>query len=861
MFQFLDISEHVSVLRNLRPNETVYDIFVKTENGTTYNTYVIKSNEGYALVDPGRLNGAKEMVEELSKYIDMNKLTHIIITQSQPSHSEALSYLLELNPELIVVGTLGAMTFLKHVINTSFKNFEARANEILTLGDVTIKFTLAPNLPWPDAMLPLVCPDLVLLSGGVFSAHYCSQEVFRDEVREPEKYEHALYQQYSCIFHPHNNFVHKVMEKVVEQDIQILAPSFGPINRIEPKQIINSYLDWSSVEQVEKKKVAVVYVSAHGYTHYMAKRIAAQLEEAEFIPKLVDITYESQSKALHEINTAGAYLIGSPTIACDAVPPIWNVLTHLLSYNCEHKLAAAFGSFGWTGEAVNHIESRLTQLKSDVFRPGLKIRLSPHSSEKEQEIDNFAQGFIQKLLSKQNEAPTFSSTAKKTGYWQCLVCGEITQAEEKNDPCAYCRSPGVHAVVYEPVEVSYKSDSNESIIIIGSGVAAVNAAQAIRARNTNCSVEIISADDILPYYRILLSKRLHCQNAFTHIKEQEWFDENNIILTLNTKVKTINTQEQEVVLEDNSTKHYDKLIIATGAKSRKIPIHGDDKRGVFDLRGQEDFDAIREYAQQDWVEEVTIIGGGILALEASQSLTTLGKKVTIVECAPRLMFKQLDTDASTILQNHLENQGLTIYTNEITEEIYGTGEDLNTVCGVKLAHSKKTITSQMVLRMVGISLNTDLVKNTPIELDRGILVNDSMQTSVENVYAVGDVAQWSGKLGGIWSIAKEQGAVAGANAVGDNSITYREVPTSFNYTGFNYELFSIGDIGEKQDMHYQILELADQEREVYRRLYFHKNQFVGGILLGDTSKAPFLRKAIIKGSSMQDLLEQHYLDE
>lgn len=858
MFQFLNISEHVFVLRNLKPQEKIYDIFVQSPNGTTYNTYLIKGDQGYALVDPGRLEDAELMINELANHIDINELTHVIITQSQPSHSEALSYILKLFPEIIVVGTPGAMTFLKHISNTSFKNFEARANENLDLGSLSIQFTPAPNLPWPDAMLLLIPSEKLLLSGGVFSAHYCSEEVFTEEVREVEMYDKAFYDQYYYIFHPHNNFVHRVIEKIADLEISTIAPSFGPINRVSTKDPIEKYLNWSQVEQVDNKKVAIVYVSAHGYTQYMASRIGEHITQAGYNPKFVDLTINSTPTALHEINTAGAYLIGSPTIACDAVPPIWNLLTQLLCYDCEHKLAAAFGSFGWSGEAVKHIEARLTQLKSDVFRPGLRIRLNPHSTEKENEIDNFAQGFIQKLIGKQKEAPTFS-TSKKTGYWQCLICGEVTKSEQGNDPCPYCRSPGVHTVVFEPPEISYKSDKEESIFIIGSGVAAISAAQAIRNRNVNCYVEIISAENILPYYRILLSKRLHCENAFTNIKEQEWFDNNNIKLTLNTTLQQINTEKQELILENNVIKKYDKLIIATGAKSRQIPIHGDKKRGVFSLRTQNDFENIRDYANQDWVEEVTIVGGGILALEAAQSLTTLGKKVTLIECAPRLMFKQLDKDASTILEHHLKNQGLSIYTNDIVEEIYGTGEDLNTVCGVKMAHNGKTIKSQMVLKMTGISLNTNITKNTPIETDKGILVNDNMETSVANVYAIGDVAQWNGELGGVWFIAKEQGFVAGANAVGD-LVSYKKLPIAYNYSGFNYELFSIGDIGEKEDMHYQILELADQEREVYRRLYFHKNQFVGGILMGDTSKAPFLRKAMIKGSSMQDLLEQHYLE-
>ena len=874
------------------PNLKVFDVFMKTPYGTTYNSYVINGGEEYALVDSAKEFFIDEYIEMLKQEVgDLTKIKYLISNHMEPDHSGEIGKLLDVMPHLIIVGTGAALGFLKDIANKdSFNTLEVKEGMKLAIGSEEVEFEIVPNMHWPETMVTYLKSTKQLFTCDIFGSHYCSDFAYVDEMPQGEEnnmldqYFNSQKYYYSCIFKPFYEYVILAMKKLGRFEIQELCCAHGAICRVTKeknyvKEVIEKYLQWSSAHAViEENKIAICYTTAYGYTEKIAKEIARAIEDQNLKPVLVNLVDESPQKAVKEILTSQAFLVGSPTINADTQPQIWETLHTLSPMDVEGRLAGAFGSFGWSGQAARNIESRFSQLKCEVFRPGLRIKFNPENEVKMKKAYTFGEQFAKKVLALK-VVPNTNWAKIKTGKWKCLVCGEIFEGEYPPQECPVCAAPADQFVEILDSQCEYKSEENKTIVVIGGGVAAVSAVESIRARNSKATIIMLSDEKILPYQRILLSKKL-CTELECEIKSQEWFEENSVNIRLNTTVEKIDTKHKSVTVVKNVGEEkrddeknegveevreeklsYDSLVLAIGARSRCVDVVGRDKRGVFCLRSKSDFEQIREYVTNRNVKSVVIQGGGILGVEVACSLHKLGLDVTIVEFANRIMLRQLDEEGSAMLQTHLESLGISVLTSESISEIYGTGEDLMDVSGVELQNAQRSIDCELVIQNTGIIQNIELAKESGIVTNRGIVVNSAMQTSECDVYACGDCVEYEKFPGGLWSIALDQGVVAGANCVGDNLEYFaKPISTSFNELGF--KMFSIGDYGwQKESCEYQILELKDPKKEIYRKFYFIDDQFVGGILLGETTKAVQLRKAIDKASQIQTFLDAHFLDE
>lgn len=860
MLRVEKIKENITYIGALDPELEVFDIVMKTDFGTTYNSYLIDGGEDIALVDTAKEHYFEEYVAKLEELTDLNKIKYLIVNHTEPDHSGEVHKLLEKIPHLTIVGTPTAIGFLKDISNKNFNSIEVKENFELNVGNKTLSFTIAPNLHWPDSMFTYVKEDKVLLTCDVFGAHYSTENVYNDSVENHENYMEAFKYYHDAIFGPFKPFVISGLNKIKDFELDLICPSHGPVLRENLQFYKDKYREWAEDVDEIKGKISLIYTSAYGYTAKIAEEIAKAIRDEGFDPNLIDLLEKTKEEAIFEIKSSEAFLIGSPTINGDCVPPIWDLLLSISSMDVGCKMAGAFGAFGWSGEAIKNIESRLSMLKCNVFRPGLKIKFNPDDEIKLRQAYNFGKSFIKKLMSTKRVCND-EWVQIKTGKWKCLVCGEIYEGEYPPETCPACGAPADQFIEIKDDKIEFSNNTDEKIFIIGSGVAAVSAIESIRKRNKKAYVEMISEEDTLPYYRILLSKKLTCPQGLELLKRKEWFDENNVKVSLGKKVFRVIPDENKIIFQDGTYVNYDKLIIATGARNNIIPIHGDDKRGVFNLRNKADFENINEFAKKDNIKDVVVIGGGILGIEMAAALKQNGKNVTVVEFAPRLMIRQIDVDGAKIFQKHLEDNEIRCLTSETVSEIYGTGEDFKEVCGVLLNHSQEKIDCQMVVEAMGVKPNIELVNDTSVEKNRGIIVNDKMQTSVENIYTCGDVAEFNGKNMGLWPIALDMGKVAGANAIGDNSVKYIEKPISTSFNSLGYKIFSIGDLGLDPHSNYQMLELSDPQNEIYRKFYFLDNEFVGGLLMGDTRKAVQLRVAIDRKSDMQSFLDNHFLDE
>lgn len=433
--------------------------------------------------------------------------------------------------------------------------------------------------------------------------------------------------------------------------------------------------------------------------------------------------------------------------------------------------------------------------------------------------------------------------------WKCTVCGEIVEGTAPPEKCPACGVSSEYFVKVEEGKPDIVSDKKEKIIIIGASGAGMGAASEIRKVNKSCELTIISKESVKGYYRPQLSKMLSNDNATIEsisIKKDKWYKENNVNLMVNKVVSKIDTGSKKIILEDGSELEYTKLIIASGAEVFVPPFTGREKEGVFTLRYIKDCRAIKEYLKDK--KTGAVIGGGVLGLEAASELNKMGLDVTVIEMADRILPRQLDADASVILEKIVKDAGVTFKKSVGTKEITGDSR----VKGILLDNGE-TVDADVVVVSTGVRANSKIAENCGIEIKRAIVVNTKMETSAPDVYACGDCAEYSGINYALWSEAIEQGKAAGINAAGGNYI-YETIIPSTTLNAFGSKVFSIGDVGSDTNVKYDVYK--DYDGKKFTKLYFKDDVLAGGILIGDTSRTAALVEGFEKSKNKEEMIEK-----
>ncbi|KXY48334.1 FAD-dependent oxidoreductase [Bacillus cereus] len=384
----------------------------------------------------------------------------------------------------------------------------------------------------------------------------------------------------------------------------------------------------------------------------------------------------------------------------------------------------------------------------------------------------------------------------------------------------------------------------KNFVIIGSGVAAVNAAKTIREYDKGSNIFIFGEEPLLPYKRIKLSKDLYSDlhSEKVLIKKKKWYQDNHISVFINTKVVKINTEEQFIVTSNEAVFSYHKLLICTGANNRRLEINGINKKNIFTIRDMKEADELKGHLEDK--ESVVTIGGGVQGLETAWSILKAGKKVSIVEVAPLLMRRQLDTKSSLLLKRKIEKEGVKVYLNTSIDSILGK----ESVTGIKM-NDNSQINCDSIVYSIGVTPNTKLVHDTAIKLNRGIVVDEKMRTNIDSVYAAGDVAEVNNEIEGLWGTALEQGRVAGSNMVSKTAIYKKEIPTTI-FNAFNVSLFSIGVVNEEQC---DTTIVEEDGKEKYTRLFIKDNKIVGVISLEGVAASIPYKSAIEKHVSLEGI--------
>lgn len=305
------------------------------------------------------------------------------------------------------------------------------------------------------------------------------------------------------------------------------------------------------------------------------------------------------------------------------------------------------------------------------------------------------------------------------------------------------------------------------VVIIGNGIAGINVASALSGVET-VRVEVFTAEPRQLYSRVRLPEVLAGKSEPEDIifHTQEWYEKKNIVVHTGTMVTAIDPDGRTITLKDGTDVSWDYLVIATGASANHPPLPGADLSGIYTMRTMDDVTRIRSCCQAH-PGTASVIGGGLLGLEAARALKGAGEKsVRVFEIAPRLLPRQLDDTGAALLEKRFSDMGIEVLCDVQTEGFLPADDDPSRTGAVKLKDGR-IFPSDVTLLSMGVHSNTDLAKDAGLTVNRGIVVDDCMRTSSPAIYAVGDCAEFDGIVWGIIPAALEQAPVAAKNILHD----------------------------------------------------------------------------------------------
>jgi flavorubredoxin len=348
----------------------------QTQRGSTYNAYLVMADK-VTLIDTVKAPFRQEMMARIADVIDPARIDYIVSDHSEMDHSGCLPEVIaDVKPEKVFASQAGAKALKELFPSASLEITAVRDGETLSLGNRTLAFMETRMLHWPDSMFAYLMEEELLFSQDAFGMHYASLERFDDQV-DPAilAYEAATY--YANIILPYSPLVLKLLEKVTAAGLafKIIAPDHGPIWRRDIGGIIASYGRWAA--QKPTAKAVVVYATMWHSTEKMARAISEGLAAGGLGVKFMSLDEVHRSDVVYELLGAGALAIGSPTLNNNMLPQMADILTYLRGLKPRNLVGAAFGSYGWSGEAVGQIEAILAEMKVERAGEGIRVKNVP----------------------------------------------------------------------------------------------------------------------------------------------------------------------------------------------------------------------------------------------------------------------------------------------------------------------------------------------------------------------------------------------------------------------------------------------------------------------------------------------------
>jgi flavorubredoxin len=383
------LTPSITVTSVLNPNMRIFDVIMHTDYGTSYNSYIVRGSEGIALIDTAHLTFEQNYLENVESSLDGLQPRYLVVNHTEPDHSGSISALLERYPELTILATQAAAIYLKQITNIDDPPIKiVKDGDSVSLGDKTLEFRVAPFLHWPDTMMTWCPEEKVLFTCDFLGAHYCEPQLLDSRVVYQEAYEAAAQIYYQAIFSPFKEYVLKGLDRIADLDIEYVCASHGPIlsKGVCLEAAMENYRIWSQAIANETMLIPIFYCSAYGNTEKLAKTIAEGMldvipDAQVFICELTGLEASEMDEMAALMHQSDAFLIGSPTINRDAVPPVWDLLSRGCVIGLSKKPTAVFGSFGWSGEAAKNISERLAQLKTKVYETNMRANFVPSQSD------------------------------------------------------------------------------------------------------------------------------------------------------------------------------------------------------------------------------------------------------------------------------------------------------------------------------------------------------------------------------------------------------------------------------------------------------------------------------------------------
>ena len=346
-----------------------------TYQGTTYNSYLIM-DEKITLIDAVKKEFADELLANISQIVDPKKIDYVISNHTEMDHSGGLPRVMHKIGEdkPLYCSKMGQKNLSKHFPQKW--NFQPVENDgELSLGNRTLTFLETRMLHWPDSMFTYVKEDRLLFSSDAFGQHYAGLERFDDQMGDAIMPHAKKY--FANILLLYAPLILKLVEKVTEMGLAIdmICPDHGILWRKDPSKIINAYVEWST--QKPKRKAIVVYDTMWHSTEAMGEAIVNALGEEGVDARLMHLRNCHRSDVMTEVLDAGAIIVGSPTLNNGIFPTVSDFLTYMKGLKPLNKVGAAFGSFGWSGEAAKLVTKELEQMKFDIIDPGVRIQYVP----------------------------------------------------------------------------------------------------------------------------------------------------------------------------------------------------------------------------------------------------------------------------------------------------------------------------------------------------------------------------------------------------------------------------------------------------------------------------------------------------